>query len=119
MKLDITGLVGLSRLTLDIDKICLITGVNGVGKTSIADALGATLTGEPLIRGLKYLNKTAGVVKDGHKRAVATLSNGDAFTKITWPKNEVETEGKPPRASAIASGRERFVGMALLRRHLC
>jgi DNA repair exonuclease SbcCD ATPase subunit len=45
MKLEIEGVVGVSKAAIDIEGIAMVCGQTGAGKTTVADAARAVLTG--------------------------------------------------------------------------
>ena len=104
MILSIDGLIGIAHAKIDITGITLITGPNGAGKSTIAQGLAAALTSQPLIRGIKNLNRLGAVVRTGHERAKVEIRNDKGHRSIVWPSNDVESEGEPPESSYFAAG---------------
>ena len=82
----------------------LAAGRNGVGKSSLAQAAGAVLTGNalPLI-GLS--KASAGLlVKSGADTAWVVLKGESGTARIDWPACQVSAQGEPPAASIWAAG---------------
>jgi hypothetical protein len=100
----ITNFRGAASAEFSIDNITLIGGPNAAGKSSIAQAVGAALTGEPLpIRGLKA--SQAGVlVRGGTAAGQVAMCGPSGMVTIDYPKGKVATEGRPPFASPFAAG---------------
>jgi hypothetical protein len=82
----------------------LAAGRNGVGKSSLAQAAGAVLTGNalPLI-GLS--KASAGLlVKSGADTAWVVLKGESGTARIDWPSCQASAQGEPPAASVYAAG---------------
>lgn len=98
MKLTVNNFRGIEAAEIEISPIALVTGKNGAGKTSIAQAAAAVMTGNaaPVIG---FKKKDAGqLVRDGQKSGKASIDGG----KITFPRGTSSGEG--PRGSAVAAG---------------
>lgn len=104
MHLTIHSYCGLEHVDLNLsEKISLFAGPNGAGKTSVADCLAVCFTGQP-----QDAKKDAHEnVRRGSSSARATLSADTAFRSVTWAgnKTDVQTNGKAPYASALATGK--------------
>jgi|LGVE01.1.fsa_nt_gb hypothetical protein len=104
MNLTIKNFRGAATALFDLQKITLIGGHNAAGKSSIAQATAAALTGNPLpVRGVQ--KSAAGcLVRSGTAAGLVELTAETGSTKIDYPKATVKTEGQPPQATAFAVG---------------
>lgn len=98
---------GIRRGDFQIKGLTLIGADNYAGKSSLAQAVGAALTGRPLP--LKGMTKAmAGLlVRSGATKAFVEVASDDneSIVRINWPKAEVSTEGpNPPTATEWATG---------------
>ncbi|WP_288077095.1 ATP-binding protein [Pseudomonas sp.] len=98
---------GIRRGDFQIKGLTLIGADNYAGKSSLAQAVGAALTGRPLP--LKGMTKAmAGLlVRSGATKAFVEVATDDneSVVRINWPKAEVSTEGPtPPTATEWAAG---------------
>lgn len=98
---------GIRRGDFQIKGLTLIGADNYAGKSSLAQAVGAALTGRPLP--LKGMTKAmAGLlVRSGATKAFVEVASDDneSMVRINWPKAEVSTEGPlPPTATEWAAG---------------
>lgn len=104
MQFTIKNFRGCSVALFNLQKITLIGGHNAAGKSSIAQAAAAGLTGNPLpVLGVQ--KSAAGcLVRSGTAAGSVELTSETGSTKIDYPKAAVKTEGKPPQATAFAAG---------------
>lgn len=104
MNISIKNFRGCASADVVLEKITLIAGENAAGKTSVAQAVAAALTGNPVpVRGVS--KSTAGcLVRSGTAAGSVELVTDIGTTKIAYPKAAVNTEGKPPYASEFAAG---------------
>jgi hypothetical protein len=105
MQATVQNFRGIVEARIDIAPIALIAGANGAGKTSIARAVAAAITGQAIpFEGV--LKKDAAIMTRSHG-GVAEVSAGEEdgwCASVIWPKCETYSEGAPPRVSAIAAG---------------
>jgi hypothetical protein len=113
MLLRVDGYRGIGRAEVEIDGICLITGPNACGKTSIAQAAAAALTGSPIPLAVLRKSEAGALVRSGSARGSVALKGPDGEATVSWPGAKVVTEGEPPRASAIAAGLESIADMRI------
>lgn len=109
MKLSVRNYRALRTADIEIGNgVTLVAGANDRGKTSLVEALRATLTGDPvcLLDADRPKQKDAAVlVHTGEATGLAALVDGENKRTVTWPNCEVTTEGMaPPAASAVAAG---------------
>ena len=92
---------GCEAAEIELDPIALVAGRNANGKSSLAAAAGALLTGNsrPLGRNVA----PAAYVREGTKEAAAYLKGEGGMVHIEWPGAGVTADGTPPRASAYAA----------------
>jgi hypothetical protein len=103
MRVAITSFRGVKNVALDLNGVTIIAGLNGSGKTSIAGATAAALTGEPPIHGVKKQDYNR-FVHTGQATAAAVVETDEGTASITFPDGKPFTTGKPPRSSGYAAG---------------
>lgn len=104
MQLKIRNFRGIEQAEINLDGISLIAGPNAAGKTSVAQALAALLTGETSpIHGMAKKDLSQ-LLRGGGVCEIA-LSDDEGKTSILYPAAQVETEGKPASASPVACGK--------------
>ena len=100
MNLTIKNLRGLDAADIAVDKITLVAGLNGAGKSTTAMAMAACLTRNPSpVAGMKQ-NEARQLLRIGTQRGSATL---DGVT-VNWPGGSVTGDGHT--ASPVAAGIE-------------
>ena len=112
MRILVRGFRGADRAEFDIDPICLIAGKNGSGKSSVAQAVSAALTGctIPFFRSTKpdkpIFTKTEakGLVRGGVDKATVVVTGTEGRMTVEWPKHDVKSEGTPPASTKVAAG---------------
>ena len=105
MKAAIRDFRGCERADLGIEKIVAVVGQNGQGKSSILQAIGCALTGNPA--GPYGLTKKALplLVRNGAKEATVVIGDSASSTGMGWPSGGANSAGQdPPHASAYAAG---------------
>lgn len=107
MKATIKNFMGCASAEITADKIALILGLNGQGKTSSLLPIAAALRGGvPL--GLQKA-KAGMLVKTGSGSASVLLENETSKVAVSWPKCERRAEGADaPEASDVAVGAVKF-----------
>lgn len=94
---------GIREVSTPLDGITLVAGVNGSGKTSLAQALAAALTGAPPLPGLKKSDLHL-VLRAGTAAGQAVVSTPAGRSAWGLPEGKVQSEGTPPQASPYAAG---------------
>lgn len=101
---------GCRTAAIDCDPLALIAGKNYAGKTSIAQAVAAALTGQALnVEGVNKGTSTL-LVRDGAQFAsveigdIAADGSVAGAVNLRWPQCEAATKGKAPQASLYAAG---------------
>ena len=98
MQLIVKNFRGIKDAIIKLDKIALVAGMNGAGKSSIAQGAAAVLSGSPVPL-VDFKKKDARqLVTDGQKTGFAIL--GEA--KVTFPNGTFTGQG--PRSSLVAAG---------------
>lgn len=94
---------GIREVSTPLDGITLVAGVNGSGKTSLAQALAAALTGAPPLPGLRKSDLHL-VLRAGTAAGQAVVSTPAGRSAWGLPEGKVQSEGTPPQASPYAAG---------------
>lgn len=118
MKLAIKDIGPIIDLALDLDKkVTLLTGLNGAGKTSTAQAIIAGITGKHLPDGWKK-EGAKDLVRNGATAGSVRIVGDDGTSRfISYPDGKAaEPEGKAPWASDFASGRRQIVKLDIKER---
>ena len=104
MILEIRNFRGIAKADIDLSQIALVSGRNESGKSSIAHAAQAILTGDTVpIAGLKK-SEAAMLIHAGTGNGSVALEREGGSARIAYPQAKKETEGDPPSASPIAAG---------------
>lgn len=105
MKLTVNYYRGARTVDIPITPVTLLAGMNGHGKSSVADAMASLLTGRALPQWMKKKDAGQFVNADsGAGRITLTTDAGD--TTITYPDCTVTSTGRAPQASMVAAGIE-------------
>lgn len=104
MRARVTNFRGIKRAELDLGALTLISGPNASGKTSIALALSAAASGQPIpVKGMRKAD--AGMlVHSGAGKGSVELETDDGRVSVGYPRATVESEGKPIAATPFALG---------------
>lgn len=94
---------GVREVETDLDGITLIAGRNGAGKTSLAQAVAAAVTGQPPIAGLKKSEMHL-LLRAGTAAGSAEVTTPGGRVTFTLPDGKTASEGQPPQASVYAAG---------------
>ena len=104
MNIEIKNFRGIARAVFALSRVVLIGGNNAAGKSSVAEATAAALTGNALpVRGVKK-SEAGCMVRAGTAGGSVTLETDNGKTEIVWPKAQVKTTGEPPMATEYAAG---------------
>lgn len=105
MKLTVKNFRGIEAAELDLSgRVTLIGAENHQGKTSILQALAATLTGNPLVVRDVIKSRAGCMVRTGAPGGSAILIKDGGSREVSWPSCKVVTDGAPPHASEYAAG---------------
>lgn len=104
MNLEIRNFRGIAKADIDLSQIALVAGRNETGKSSIAHAAQAVLTGDAVpIAGVKK-SEAAMLIHAGTGNGSVALEREGGSARIAYPQAKKETEGDPPSSSPIAAG---------------
>ena len=103
MQIAISNFRGISDVDFELGKITIIGGKNGVGKTSIAQAISAALTGECPIREFQKKDYKH-LVKIGKPVANIEVKTDSGQAVMQFPEGKAWREGNPPVMGFYASG---------------
>ena len=112
IEIELRDFRGCERASLRVDPIALVAGRNATGKSSIAQAIGAALTGDPLVVEGVAKGSAGVLVKTGASSATVTIAGPEGKARVEWPSCQVASDGKPPAASAMAAGLTSLVGIS-------
>jgi hypothetical protein len=106
IRFDIRDFRRLERATLSVEGVTFVGGRNGHGKTSLAQAIGALLTGSRIPPGLPLkLSEAGALVRSGAADAGLSLkTDGGGTASLSYPKAEYKTKGDALHASSYAAG---------------
>lgn len=110
MLINIENYRGVKSASLSIATIALVAAPNASGKSAIAQAIGAVLSGQAMpIPGIA--KSMAGmVVRMGASAGFAQLETDGGTARVDWKSNATfKTKGSPPSISTIAAGLESLV----------
>lgn len=111
MQIEIKNYRGVAEADLSLAPIALVAGVNGAGKSSIAQAVAAAVTQNAApIDGIAK-NAAGQLLREGQKRGRCVVGDDTGNATANWPGASVSTEGTPPWASDIAAGITSLVTM--------
>lgn len=108
----VRNVLGIIKADLDLRGVVLVAGVNAAGKSSLLEAVGACIVGEPRMRGLRTKTDQAKAIHEGAKAGsvAITYAGGDGSLRLTLPDGEMEQKGRPVfLGSALGIGRQRFM----------
>jgi energy-coupling factor transporter ATP-binding protein EcfA2 len=103
VNISIQNFRGVRQAEFALSEITVVAGDNGAGKSSIAQALAAALTGQCPIRGLKKSDYHQ-FIHAGQAIARAEIKTEDGLAAISYPKGEGYREGVGPSSSPYAAG---------------
>jgi DNA repair exonuclease SbcCD ATPase subunit len=115
-KLEIEGLVGVSKAAIDIEGIAMVCGQTGAGKTTVADAARAVLTGTPAMRGITQKKQMDKLLRKGFEEATVSITEGLSQGILKYPKGEYLTSGDPVASNEYVTGNKRFGELSLKER---
>ena len=105
MKLHVKSYRGITQAELNITPLTLVAGDNGQGKSAIAGALGALLTGDPLPSWCKKKDVADFINDDAETEASKIeLITEEGSASVVYPTAKFSTTGTPPHASRVAAG---------------
>lgn len=110
---------GCARAAIVCDPIALVAGRNAAGKSSLAQAAAAVLTGETLAFDLANKASAGRLVRAGATEASVEIAaaldepgkDGGGLARVHWPSCQATAQGDPPRASVYAAGLDNLLTM--------
>lgn len=102
---------GCAAANLECAPLALVAARNAQGKSSIAQAVGAVLTGAVTPLGITKAS-AAQLVKSGAEAGFAAVQGESGTARIDWPACQTRTRGEPPTASVYAAGLESVATLA-------
>lgn len=108
---------GIDSADLSFNRIALVGAPNRGGKSSLAEAVRAALTADPLPldgAGERLTQKESAplLVAKGQEKGSVVLALNASTSSLTWPNSEYVAAGeRPPRSSRIAAGLESLATM--------
>lgn len=99
---------GIKSADIKLDKLTIIAGKNRQGKTSIAMAIAAALSGKSVPLDITK-KQAAMLVNNDAKKGRVEVSHQDGVTTIEYPSAEKRTEGVPLEISEVAAGLDSLV----------
>jgi hypothetical protein len=107
MRFNIVNYRGIKRAEIEVHTFTLIAGPNGVGKSAVAQAIGAVLSGEVMPYNLPKKSALS-LVRRGEKQGMVSIENTQgSHATVTWPAATfVSDDGIPASVSTIAVGIE-------------
>lgn len=113
MKIKVRDYRGIIRADIELAPVALVAGQNAAGKSSLAEAVRAAVTGEALIvPGLRKKDAKL-VVHDGADEGFIQILNGEeGCAVVSWPKAEVKvSDADEVWASGYAAGTQHLLDL--------
>ena len=110
MKITVNNFRGADHVEIASERMSLVAGLNGAGKTSVLLAAACTLSGDLSPLGLRKADGGA-LVKTGASGAECVIETESGTARAEWPKCERSTTDKPPFASEVAVGLSSIIEM--------
>jgi hypothetical protein len=112
MIVTVSNFRGCARAQLECAPIALLAGANAAGKSSVAQAVAAALSGNALpVAGVRS-NAAGALVRSGAATGTVEISSDDGTCYLDWPEMRRRVTGKPPEASEYATGLQTVATMA-------
>ena len=115
MKIRIRNYRSLSLSQIEVVKgaILLIAGPTKTGKSSICNAIGAVLSGQPAVWADLKKKDFNDLVKDGDKTATLAAQTEQWQRSIAYPSGQVKTKGDPITYSKMSLGLEHLPALPI------
>lgn len=96
---------GVASADIFHEKLSLVAGRNHNGKSSVAEAIAAVMTGDPLPIPDMTKGQADRLVRDGAKSGTCQVSDGESAAMISWPDCTASASGPAlPNISKTAAG---------------
>lgn len=104
MEITVKNFRGVADAALQLAPLALVCGRNHSGKSSVAQAVSAALTGNAAV--IDGITKSAAgkLLRDGAKRGNCKVSDDAGSVTANWPGASISAEGNAPKSSPIACG---------------
>ncbi len=105
IEITVSGYRGVNHATVALNRVALVAGLNGQGKTSFSQAAAAALTGV-FAPGLSIKKNEANalVYRGAQNESMAKASFNEGTGSMRWPSCEYATSGQVPAVSHFAAG---------------
>jgi hypothetical protein len=112
IEITVSNFRGCAKAAIECAPIALVGGLNAAGKSSIAQAVGAALSGNTLpVAGLRA-NTAGALVRTGSVSGTVEVGTHDGSVIVEWPTARATAHGVPPKASEFAVGLQSIVSLA-------
>lgn len=119
MQISIKNFRGIRSADITMDPIALVCGHNAAGKSSIAQAAAALLTGNTIpVPGIKK-SESGMLIHSGQIKSGIGLNTDSSTTTINYPAAKMVTQGNAPSCSQYAAGMKSFVDLDQKAASLC
>jgi hypothetical protein len=109
IELIIENFRGCAHAHIEVAPIALVCGLNAAGKSSVAQAVAAALTGETMPFTGVGKASSGFLVRTGAAAGAVLLTGPDGQCRVEWPSAQMMAKGSPPKASPYAAGIESIV----------
>ncbi len=107
---------GIEYAEIELHDLTILAGPNGSGKTSICQAIGGLVSGDPNVYGLTK-KEMPNVIRTGQKSGTICIEDEESGITVDIPNGKIQSFGQsPPRASAFAVGFKTFTGISIKER---
>lgn len=104
MKISVRDYRGIERADVELAPVALVAGMNEQGKSCLAEATRAALTGVPIPVPRVAKKDAKLLVRDGADSGHVSVESDRGAASIEWPRCEMKGEGQNPAASDMAAG---------------
>jgi hypothetical protein len=106
LNITVSNFRGIEHAALSCAPIALVAGLNATGKSSVAQAVAACLTGSGLFNRFELTKGAADqLVRRGSQEGKASVSSEGGTVTMAWPGCELSSTGADaPHGSTIAAG---------------
>lgn len=102
MKILVENYRGIEHAEISCSPIALVVAENAAGKSSVAQAVAAALTGNGLDKGFELSKANAGqLVRRGAKAGRVILRGAGGEARMAFPEAQLQTTGAAPPSSSV------------------
>lgn len=110
--LRVRNFLGIKKADVILDKIVLVAGVNGAGKSSLIEALASVALETPLARGMRSKSAAAKLLHNGAEAGSINLDWSGGGRRIVYPQAEIEVAGRPVQiGTSLGIGSARLMAL--------